>query len=82
MTLVNEDEVNHTFTLEGPTFEVEAAGGEEASGTLDVPDGDATYAFFCRFHPDSMRGKMIIGEGGAETGSGGGAPEDDGAYDY
>ena len=89
IALVNEDSAAHSITFEDPDFELEAAGGSEISGSLEVPDGDATYEFFCKFHPDTMRGELTVGAGGTGGGSedtpddsGSEAPGDDGAYDY
>lgn len=74
VTLVNEGEAAHTFTIED-VVEVEAEGGEEASTTFTAPD--TTVEFFCAFHPDQMRGQLTIG-GSAEDDTGGGGAGDPG----
>ena len=58
-----------TLDLEAGT-EVEAAGGESASGSFTVPD--STVDWFCKYHPDQMTGTINVG--GA---AGGGTTEDD-----
>lgn len=89
ITLVNEDSAAHSVTFEDPQFEIETDGGSEISSSLEVPAGDATYEYFCKYHPDTMRGELTVGTGGTGGGSGDApagseseAPEDDGAYDY
>jgi plastocyanin len=67
VTLVNEDEATHSLTFEDPAFDIETAIGE-ISGSLELPDGDATYPFFCKYHPDTMRGELVAGAGGTGTG--------------
>ena len=62
VTLVNEGEVQHSFSgTEGLGFDVVANPGEEASTTFTLPKGD-TFPFTCRFHPDEMRGAIHVGE--------------------
>lgn len=67
--LVNEDDVEHSFTIDD-VVDVEAHGGEDASGSFTAPD--STVEFYCRYHPDQMRGEVTIGgSSGADTGGGG-----------
>ncbi len=53
LSLPNEDEVAHTFTLEDTELDLEVAPGEEtdteAIGGIVEP---GTYTLFCRFHRD------------------------------
>jgi plastocyanin len=72
LTLTNSGEVEHSFTIEG-LFEVEAEGGEEASGTFTAPD--SSVEFFCKYHPDQMTGELTID--GQSAGGGGGADSGD-----
>lgn len=86
LTLMNEGSATHSLTFEEPQFDVEASAGSEVTGTFDVPDGDATYSFICRYHPDTMSGEIVAGSGGESGGAPkdpeSEAPGDDGAYDY
>ena len=58
ITLRNEDDVEHSFTIDDPEVDVEAEGGEEASVT--APDEAGTYDFHCRYHPDQMTGTLTV----------------------
>jgi plastocyanin len=60
VTLVNNDETEHTFSIEDPQVEVEAAAGESASGSFTAPE-EGTLEFFCEYHPDAMRGEITVG---------------------
>ena len=81
--LVNEDSTAHSLTFEELPFDVEAAGGAETSGTLEVPEDDATFKFLCKYHPDAMRGALVVGTGGDPADSDPPPPaDDDDGYDY
>jgi plastocyanin len=60
VTLTNDDDVEHGFTIEDPELEIEAHGGEEASGSFTAPDS-GSFEFFCQYHPDQMRGEITVG---------------------
>jgi plastocyanin len=72
VALTNDGEAEHSFSVEELDVEIEAEGGESATGDLDAPDEDVTYEFFCKYHPEQMRGELIVGSGGAAPGGGGG----------
>lgn len=62
LNLPNQDEVPHTFTLEGTEVDQEVAPGEqdrtEAIGGIVEP---GTYSLFCRFHRDGgMVGELRV----------------------
>lgn len=82
ITLVNEDSATHSVTFEELSFDLEAAGGAQGSGTLEVPEGDATYTFLCKYHPDLMRGALVVGTGGEPDDTDPVPPGDDNGYDY
>ncbi len=86
LTLQNDGAAEHSFTSEELGVDVEAHAGESAEGTFTVPDADATFAFFCRYHPDQMTGEVIVGAGGADSGDTAptdeGTAENDDGYDY
>ena len=78
VNLVNDDEAEHSFTVEDLDVEVEAEGGESADVTFTAPDS-GSVEFFCEYHPDQMRGEIAVDGSAAEadtSGSGG-----RGAYD-
>ena len=58
ITLRNEDDVEHSFTIDDPDIDAEAEGGEEA--TVEAPDQPGTYDFHCRYHPDQMTGTLTV----------------------
>lgn len=73
VSLTNEGETAHTFTVSDVDFEVEAEGGASAEGTFTAPDS-GTLEYVCAFH-SQMVGTLTIGD---SAGAGGGeAPGDD-----
>jgi plastocyanin len=88
ITLQNDGDVEHSFTSDDLDFEVEAEGGESASGTFTAPDEDSTLEFHCKYHPDQMTGEITVGSGGTGAGGGGddgtgeGKAENDDGVDY
>ena len=70
ISLKNEGEAEHTFTIEELDVEAEAQGGETAEASFTAPDS-GSYEFFCEYHPDDMNGTFSIlgsgGDGGTET---------------
>jgi plastocyanin len=58
ITLRNEDDVEHSFTIDDPELDAEAEGGEEA--TVAAPEEPGTYDFHCRYHPDQMKGTLTV----------------------
>jgi plastocyanin len=78
VTLINEDDTEHTFSIEDPEVEIEAHAGETATGTFTAPD-EGSLEFFCEYHPDRMRGEITVGGSAAgESGSGGADTTDTG----
>lgn len=55
-SVVNNDGVNHTLTLDDDSAEVELAGGESGEITVDVAE---TTGFHCEIHP-SMTGTFEV----------------------
>ncbi len=67
VTLENEGEAEHTFTIEELDVEAEAHGGETAEASFTAPDS-GSYEFFCEYHPDDMTGTLsILGANGGRT---------------
>lgn len=79
LTFSNSGDNEHSFTIDD-VVEVEAEGGEEASTTFTAPD--ETVEFYCKYHPDKMRGELTVGgsssqtDDGADTGGGGNQDDD------
>ena len=59
LTFVNEDDVEHSFTIDELEVDVEAHGGEEATTTF-TPEEIGTFDFYCRYHPDTMKGTLEV----------------------
>ena len=55
--ITNEDDTDHTFTLDDDSVDQEIAGGESATVTVDV---SSTTGFHCTIHPD-MTGTLEVG---------------------
>lgn len=80
LSFTNEGETDHTFTVDPLEVDVTASPGQTESVSFEVPDDDASFPFYCKIHPDSMTGTLIVGEGSgspAEGGGGGGSEEED-----
>lgn len=59
LTFVNEDDTQHTFTIDKLEVDVEAAGGEEATATF-TPEETGSFEFYCKYHPDTMKGTLEV----------------------
>ena len=84
--LQNEGSATHTFTVSGLNADQVVEPGETATVTV-TPDGDGTFAFFCRFHrSQGMEGKLAVGAGNAggagDSNDGGGGGSGGGYYGY
>jgi plastocyanin len=56
ITITNEDDAAHTFTLEDGSVDEEISGGESATVTVDVSE---STGFMCRFH-SQMTGTVEV----------------------
>ena len=70
VSLENLDDAEHSFTVDELDFDIEAGGGDSAEGTLTASEEDATFEFYCRYHPN-MTGELVVGAGGTGAGGGG-----------
>ena len=59
LTFVNEDDVTHSFTIDELEVDVDADGGAEATTTF-TPEELGTFDFYCKYHPDTMKGKLEV----------------------
>ncbi len=82
--LDNQGDAEHSFTAEDLGIDVEAEGGSTAEGSFTAPETDGTFEFVCKFHPDQMRGEVVVGAGGGGTGGRGGGEdaEDDESSEF
>jgi plastocyanin len=62
ITVVNEDDVGHTFTMVGTDINVPIAGGETFNGEpISGVVEPGTYEFVCTIHPQ-MTGEVTVVE--------------------
>lgn len=55
----NEDDAEHSFTIDDADIDEDAEGG--ASTTVDLGSLEAgTYDFYCKYHKDSMTGTLEV----------------------
>ena len=57
--VTNEDSVRHNFTFEQASADTDVAGGENATVTFTAPAA-GSYEFFCKYHPQGMRGTVTV----------------------
>ncbi|MGH2786917.1 MAG: cupredoxin domain-containing protein [Actinomycetota bacterium] len=75
VSLVNEDDVEHSFTVDDLDVEAEAEGGESSEVTFTAPD-EGAVEFHCKYHPDQMTGEISV-DGSSAGGGGGDSTKDD-----
>ena len=55
----NEDDTEHSFTIDGSDVDEDVDGG--ASTTVDLGSLETgTYDFYCKYHKDSMTGTLEV----------------------
>ena len=59
MTFVNEDDTQHSFTIDEMEVDIEAAGGEEVTEEF-TPEETGSFEYYCKYHPDTMKGKLEV----------------------
>jgi plastocyanin len=55
--VTNEDDVEHSFTLDDDSVSQDVEGGEDTSVTLNLTEG---IGWHCEYHPDTMKGTITI----------------------
>lgn len=55
--VVNEDSVEHSFTLDDDSVSQDVEGGESATVTIDPA---ASIGWHCVYHPDTMTGSITV----------------------
>jgi len=79
VTLRNDGETQHSFTIRNPEAEADAASGDVAMIEFTTADTDAS--FFCIYHPEQMKGTINVGNP-APTETGSGTSGGGGGYGY
>jgi len=57
--VTNDDSVEHNFTFEQAGANQDVEGGENATVTFTAPAA-GSYEFFCKYHPQAMRGTVTV----------------------
>lgn len=68
VNFTNSGAVAHSFTVPDLDVELEVEGGDSASVNFAVPEDPGSFEFFCKFHPEDMRGNITVGGEGVEPG--------------
>jgi plastocyanin len=56
--LVNQDDTEHSFTLDDDSASQDVEAGETATVTIDPA---ASIGWHCEYHPDTMKGSITVG---------------------
>ena len=65
LDFVNAGGTTHSFTVPDLDLDVQASSGDSTEVEFQAPDEAGTVDFYCKFHPDDMKGTLSIG--GAEA---------------
>jgi len=78
LTVTNEGDANHTFTVDDENIDTEVEPGASADVDVTVPD-DGSVNFYCRFHiGQGMQGAVFTGSGASSSGGGDDQPSSGG----
>lgn len=55
--IVNQDSVEHSFTLDDDSVSQDVEGGQSATVTIDPA---ASIGWHCEYHPDTMKGTISV----------------------
>jgi plastocyanin len=81
VTLENEGDTNHTFTIGGQGVDEELSPGAKKTVEVQIPDSGASQ-FYCRFHKDSGMKGALFSKSGASAKSSGGSGDSSGSGGY
>ena len=54
----NEDAVEHNLTIDGGKADTDVAAKKTVKVKVNLTPG--TYAFICEYHPDTMKGTIVV----------------------
>jgi plastocyanin len=57
--VTNQDSFEHNFTFAEAGANQDVEGGEDATVTFTAPAA-GSYEFFCKYHPQAMRGTVTV----------------------
>ena len=55
--VTNDDDVEHSFTLDDDSVSQDVEGGESQTVTLNLTEG---IGWHCEYHPDTMKGTVTL----------------------
>jgi nitrite reductase (NO-forming) len=55
--VTNDDDVEHSFTLDDDSVSQDVEGGESQTVTLNLTEG---IGWHCEYHPDTMKGTVTV----------------------
>ena len=55
--VTNDDDVEHSFTLDDDSVSQDVEGGESQTVTLNLTEG---IGWHCEYHPDQMKGTITV----------------------
>ena len=55
--VTNNDDLEHSFTLDDDSVSQDVEGGEDTSVTLNLTEG---IGWHCEYHPDTMKGTITV----------------------
>jgi plastocyanin len=61
VNFTNNGDTTHSFTVPDLDLETEVESAEATEINFQVPDEPGVLDFFCKFHPDDMKGTISIG---------------------
>ena len=61
VAFTNNGETTHSFTVPDLDLDVEVESAEATEINFEVPDQPGLLDFYCKFHPDDMKGTISIG---------------------
>jgi plastocyanin len=56
--VLNQDDIEHSFTLDDDSVSQDVEGGESVTVTIDPA---ASIGWHCEYHPDTMKGTITVG---------------------
>lgn len=60
---INNGEATHSFTAPDLDIDIEADSAETTEFKFSVPDQPGIFDFYCKYHPDEMKGTISLGGG-------------------
>lgn len=82
VTLENEGDANHTFTIDGQDVDEELSPGDTVDVNVKIPSNGKPVTFYCRFHVSSGMQGAFYTKSGAAAKSNSNSDSSGGGYGY